>query len=89
MTVDQLNARFGSPGRIVFYKGFAGYPNVVIANKYGTAEIALRLDEPRFYRVHSLALDGERRGHVQARVLNGRLVFTARVAASDGKARFL
>ena len=41
MTVDQLNARFGSPGRIVFYKGFAGYPNVVIANKYGTAEVAL------------------------------------------------
>ena len=55
----------------------------------GTAEVALRLDEPQFYRVHSLALDGERRGHVQARVLNGRLVFTARVAASDGKARFL
>ena len=55
----------------------------------GTAEVALRLDEPRFYRVHSLALDGERRGHVQARVLNGRLVFTARVAAPDGKARFL
>ena len=55
----------------------------------GTAEVALRLDEPRFYRVHSLALDGERRGHVQARVLNGWLVFTARVAAPDGKARFL
>ena len=41
MTIGQLNARYGAPGRIVFHDGFAGYPNVVIANKYGTAEIAL------------------------------------------------
>lgn len=42
MTVQELNAKFGSPGRIVFREdGFAGYPNVVIANKYGNAEIAL------------------------------------------------
>jgi len=41
MNVDQLNSRFGAPGRIVFHGGFAGYPNVVIANKYGSAEIAL------------------------------------------------
>ena len=41
MTVSELNARYGAPGRIVFREGFAGYPNVVIANKYGTAEIAL------------------------------------------------
>ncbi|MCQ2367729.1 MAG: D-hexose-6-phosphate mutarotase [Kiritimatiellae bacterium] len=41
MTIDQLNARFGAPGRIVFHEGFAGYPEVVIANKYGAAEIAL------------------------------------------------
>ena len=41
MTVDQLNSRFGAPGRIVFRAGHAGYPNVVIANKYGAAEIAL------------------------------------------------
>ena len=41
MTTAQLNSRFGAPGRIVFRDGFAGYPNVVIANKYGTAEIAL------------------------------------------------
>lgn len=41
MTVDQLNAKFGAPGRIVFREGFAGYPNVILANKYGTAEIAL------------------------------------------------
>ena len=39
--IAQLNARFGAPGRIVFHEGFAGYPNVVIANKYGTAEVAL------------------------------------------------
>ena len=41
MTVNELNARYGAPGRIVFRDGFAGYPNVVIANKYGSAEIAL------------------------------------------------
>lgn len=41
MTVDQLNARYGAPGRIVFHEGFAGYPEVVLANKYGTAEVAL------------------------------------------------
>lgn len=41
MTIEQLNARFGAPGRIVFRSGFAGYPDVVIANKFGTAEVAL------------------------------------------------
>lgn len=41
MTVAELNSRFGAPGRIVFREGFAGYPNVVIASQYGTAEIAL------------------------------------------------
>lgn len=41
MTLAELNARYGAPGRIVFRLGFAGYPNVVLANKYGTAEVAL------------------------------------------------
>ena len=41
MTVNELNARYGAPGRIVFREGFAGYPNVVIAGKYGSAEISL------------------------------------------------
>jgi len=41
MSVAELNSRFGAPARIVFREGFAGFPNVVIANKYGTAEIAL------------------------------------------------
>lgn len=40
-SIERLNSRFGAPGRIVFRPGFAGYPNVVIANKYGSAEIAL------------------------------------------------
>ena len=39
--IDILNRRFGAPGRIVFREGFAGYPNVVLANKYGSAEVAL------------------------------------------------
>ena len=41
MTVNELNSRFGAPGRIVFREGFAGYPDAVIACKYGSAEIAL------------------------------------------------
>lgn len=41
MNVAKLNARFGAPGKIVFCEGFAGYPNVVIAGKYGVAKIAL------------------------------------------------
>ena len=41
MTVAELNQRYGAPGRIVFRAGFAGYPNVVLANRYGTAEVAL------------------------------------------------
>lgn len=41
MTVGELNRRFGAPGRIVFRPGLAGYPNVVLANRYGSAEVAL------------------------------------------------
>ena len=41
MGIDELNAKFGAPGRIVFRAGFAGYPDVVLANRYGTAEVAL------------------------------------------------
>ena len=41
MSIDELNSRFGAPGRIVFHVGHCGYPEVVIANRYGTAEVAL------------------------------------------------
>ena len=41
MTIEQLNSRYGAPGRIVFHPGHCGYPNVVLASKYGTAEVAL------------------------------------------------
>ena len=41
MNIDELNRRYGAPGRIVFHTGFAGYPNVVLAGKYGSAEVAL------------------------------------------------
>ncbi len=41
MTVEQLNSRYGAPGRIVFRPGHCGYPNVMLANKYGSAEVAL------------------------------------------------
>ena len=41
MTIDELNRKYGAPGRIVFRQGHCGYPEVVLANMYGTAEIAL------------------------------------------------
>lgn len=41
MNIAELNSRFGAPGRIVFHEGFAGYPEVVLANHYGAAEVAL------------------------------------------------
>ena len=50
MTVNELNSRFGAPGRIVFREGFAGYPDAVIACKYGSAEIALLGANVLFYR---------------------------------------
>lgn len=41
MMNEELNRRYGAPGRIAFHDGHAGYPEVVLANKYGTAEVAL------------------------------------------------
>lgn len=41
MTIAELNSRYGAPERIVFRQGHCGYPEVVLANKFGTAEVAL------------------------------------------------
>lgn len=41
MNVDGLNSRYGAPGRIVFRLGHCGYPEVVLASRYGVAEVAL------------------------------------------------
>ncbi|MBP5791992.1 MAG: D-hexose-6-phosphate mutarotase [Kiritimatiellae bacterium] len=41
MTIDELNARYGAPERIVFRQGHCGYPEAVLANRYGSAEVAL------------------------------------------------
>lgn len=41
LTIQDLNARYGAPGRIVFRAGFGGYPEVVLTNQYGSAEVAL------------------------------------------------
>lgn len=40
-TLDDLNRRFGAPGRIVFKPGHAGYPEAVLSNRFGVAEVAL------------------------------------------------
>ena len=46
--VEELNRRYGAPGRIVFRPSPTGHPFVALANKYGTAEISL-------YGAHTLA----------------------------------
>ena len=38
---EMLNRRFGAPERIVFRPSRHGVPIVVLANQYGTAEVAL------------------------------------------------
>ena len=49
-TIEELNARFGAPGRIVFHQGLGGYPEAVISNRYGAAEIALCGANVKSYR---------------------------------------
>ena len=41
MKIEELNLKYGAPERIVFRLGHGGYPEVVLANKYGSAEVAL------------------------------------------------
>ena len=41
MTINELNSRYGAPGRIVFRAGHCGYPEVALSNQYGSAEVAL------------------------------------------------
>ncbi|MBR3820383.1 MAG: hypothetical protein IKJ37_02045 [Kiritimatiellae bacterium] len=38
---EELNKRYGTPGRIVFRDGPQGYPIVALANQYGSAELSL------------------------------------------------
>ena len=40
-TIEELNRRYGAPERIVFHMGHCGYPEAVLSNKCGTAEVAL------------------------------------------------
>lgn len=40
-SMEMLERRYGAPGRIVFRQGHGGWPNVILANKYGVAEVAL------------------------------------------------
>ena len=41
MNCEELNRRYGAPGRIVFREGPQGYPIAALANQYGSAEISL------------------------------------------------
>ncbi|HRR34028.1 MAG TPA: D-hexose-6-phosphate mutarotase [Kiritimatiellia bacterium] len=40
-TIEQLNQRFGAPGRLVFRPGIAGLPFVALASRYGACELSL------------------------------------------------
>lgn len=41
INIFELNTRYGAPGRIVFHEGLGGYPEVVLSNQFGTAEVSL------------------------------------------------
>ena len=41
MNCEELNKRYGAPGRIVFRDGPGGTPIVALANQYGSAEVSL------------------------------------------------
>ncbi len=47
---EALNRRFGAPGRIVFRPSRHGSPIVVLANQYGSAEVALLGAQTMSYR---------------------------------------
>lgn len=68
MEIEELNRRFGAPGRIVFREGHCGRPVAALSCKYGTAEIALMGANTLSYRPtgHSPVLFMPK-GHVYAR----------------------
>ena len=68
METEELNRRFGAPGRIVFREGHCARPVAALSCKYGTAEIALMGANTLSYRPtgHSPVLFAEK-GHVYAR----------------------
>ena len=41
MNYEELNRRYGAPGRIVFREDPQGIPVAALANQYGSAEISL------------------------------------------------
>lgn len=49
---EALNRRFGAPGRIVFRPSKHDAPIVVLANQYGSAEVALFGAQTLSYRPH-------------------------------------
>ena len=39
--IDELNKRFGAPGRVAFRAGPGGLPLAVMVNKHGAVELSL------------------------------------------------
>ncbi len=50
MTCEELNRRYGAPGRIAFREGPSGAPVASLANQYGSAEISLYGAQTLSYR---------------------------------------
>ncbi|MCL2104930.1 MAG: hypothetical protein FWH21_07765 [Kiritimatiellaeota bacterium] len=65
---------------------WGGLPHLV---RNGKAEIRLALDAPGAYKVYALASSGKREAPVSARIVRGRLVFTAAVDAVPKTATLL
>ena len=81
--VQRVGTTFADAEMKILVKWGDAFP---ILMRPGRAELALALDAPEAYEVYALALDGERRRPVPARVAGGRLVFTADVAADPTSA---
>ena len=64
--INQLNQRFGAPGRIAFREGSAGAPVIALVNQYGSCELSL-------YGAHVLAYRPT--GHVPVLFMSKQAVF--------------
>ena len=79
--VQGEGAKFADPEKTILLRFGKGS---LVRN--GTAQVALALMEPAAYTVYELETSGKRLGTVPAEVRDGRLCFTAAVAARTARA---
>jgi len=74
MNIDELNRKYGAPGRIVFKAGHCARPEAALANKYGSAEVALAGGVVLSYRPtgsHPVIFRPERRDYALGEKIHG------------------